>query len=358
MKFPKAKKMTKHTIDLVHLAAASVWLGGLIVLFALNLDGGASLGLTSADTQLTIEAFRRKFIGPCIPLLMATAVLYGISTPWGFAKHGWIVAKWVLAVTVVVGFAVLSCSTASVGAALACVIALFTISVYKPDKKKAKAKPEKAKVGKDKQRVSELNSRQKEGRPPERKARHMEHSMTVGISCGSWRKTQPAPPIAPCRKSRMGNASHQTLVIVSVADANRQPILAASARFRLFFRRIPLARVRCRKGANACDNNLNSIMKRLVGIGTFNRLRPFGHIDRSPDFIIVKRIDHIHFINHEPTQECIDDAPETFEDFLRNALVVMQLLHAFRMSPQSGRKCSAFDFEQTCSRMPNFHRAN
>ena len=27
-------------------------------------------------------------------------------------------------------------------------IALFTISVYKPDKKKAKAKPEKAKVGK------------------------------------------------------------------------------------------------------------------------------------------------------------------------------------------------------------------
>lgn len=83
MKFPKAKKMTKHTIDLVHLAAASVWLGGFIVLFALSLDGGASLGLTSADTQLTIEAFRRKFIGPRIPLLMATAVLYGIATPWG-----------------------------------------------------------------------------------------------------------------------------------------------------------------------------------------------------------------------------------------------------------------------------------
>lgn len=65
MKFPKAKKMAKRTIDLVHLAAASVWLGGFIVLFALSLDGGASLGLTSADTQLTIEAFRRKFIVPC-----------------------------------------------------------------------------------------------------------------------------------------------------------------------------------------------------------------------------------------------------------------------------------------------------
>ena len=148
MKFPKAKKITKRTIDLVHLAVASVWLGGFIVLFALSLDGGASLGLTSADTQLTIETFRRKFIGPCIPLLMATVVLYGISTPWGFAKHGWLVAKWVLAVAVIVSFAILPYSAASVGAALACVIALFTISVYKPDKKKAKAKPEKAKVGK------------------------------------------------------------------------------------------------------------------------------------------------------------------------------------------------------------------
>ena len=72
-------------------------------------------------------------------------------------------------------------------------------------------------------------------------------------------------------------------------------------------------------------------MKRLVGIGTFNRLRPFGRIDGNPDFTIVKRIDHIHFINHEPTQECIDDA------ISENALVVMQLLYAFRMSPERGK---------------------
>ena len=148
MKFPKAKKMARRTIDLVHLAATSVWLGGFIVLFALSLDGGASLGFTSAAAQLMIEAFRRKFIVPCIPLLMATAVLYGISTPWGFAKHGWIVVKWALTVAVIVGFAILPYSTASVGAALACVIALFAISAYKPGKKKATAKPEKAKVGK------------------------------------------------------------------------------------------------------------------------------------------------------------------------------------------------------------------
>lgn len=66
----------------------------------------------------------------------------------GFAKHGWIVAKWALTVAVIVSFAILPYSTASVGAALVCVIALFAISAYKPGKKKAKAKPERAKAGK------------------------------------------------------------------------------------------------------------------------------------------------------------------------------------------------------------------
>lgn len=140
MEFPKVRKMAKRTIDLVHLAAASVWLGGFVVLFALSLDGGASLGLTGADAQHMIEAFRQKFIVPCIPFLMATAVLYGASTSWGFAKHGWLIAKWVLTVAVIAGFAILPYSTASVGAALACVVALFAISVYKPGKKKAKGK--------------------------------------------------------------------------------------------------------------------------------------------------------------------------------------------------------------------------
>ena len=31
--FPKARKVTRRTIDLVHLVAASIWLGGFIVLF-------------------------------------------------------------------------------------------------------------------------------------------------------------------------------------------------------------------------------------------------------------------------------------------------------------------------------------
>lgn len=138
MELPKANRMAKRTIGLVHLFAASVWLGGFAVLFVLALSDGAALGLSNLDAPVAIDAFRSQFIVPCIPFLMATAVLYGVLTSWGFAKHSWLVAKWVLSIVVIVGFALLPFSTATVGAMLACVVALFALSVFKPGMKKSK----------------------------------------------------------------------------------------------------------------------------------------------------------------------------------------------------------------------------
>ena len=138
MELPKANRMAKRTIDLVRLFAASVWLGGFAVLFVLTLNAGAALGLSNLDAPVAIDAFRSQFIVPCIPFLMATAVLYGVLTLWGFAKHSWLVAKWVLSIVVIAGFALLPFSTATVGAMLVCVIALFALSVFKPGMKKSK----------------------------------------------------------------------------------------------------------------------------------------------------------------------------------------------------------------------------
>ena len=138
MELPKANRMAKRTIDLVRLFAASVWLGGFAVLFVLTLNDGAALGLSNLDAPVAFDAFRSQFIVPCIPFLMATAVLYGVLTLWGFAKHSWLVAKWVLSIVVIAGFALLPFSTATVGAMLVCVIALFALSVFKPGMKKSK----------------------------------------------------------------------------------------------------------------------------------------------------------------------------------------------------------------------------
>lgn len=138
MELPKSNRMVKRTIDLVHLFAASVWIGGFAVLFVLTLSNGAALGLSNLDAPVAIDAFRSQFIVPCIPFLMATAVLYGALTSWGFAKHSWLVAKWVLSIVAIVGFALLPFSTATVGAMLVCVVTLFALSVFKPGMKKSK----------------------------------------------------------------------------------------------------------------------------------------------------------------------------------------------------------------------------
>lgn len=138
MELPKSNRMVKRTIDLVHLFAASVWIGGFAVLFVLTLSDGAALGLSNLDAPVAIDAFRSQFIVPCIPFLMATAVLYGVLTSWGFAKHSWLVAKWVLSIVVIAGFALLPFSAATVGAMLVCVVTLFALSVFKPGMKKPK----------------------------------------------------------------------------------------------------------------------------------------------------------------------------------------------------------------------------
>lgn len=47
-------------------------------------------------------------------------------------------AKWVLSIVVIVGFALLPFSTATVGAMLVCIVVLFALSVLKPGMKKSK----------------------------------------------------------------------------------------------------------------------------------------------------------------------------------------------------------------------------
>lgn len=60
MELPKASRTVKRTIDLVHLFAASVWLGGFAVLFVLTLSDGAALGLASLDAPVAMMRFVRN----------------------------------------------------------------------------------------------------------------------------------------------------------------------------------------------------------------------------------------------------------------------------------------------------------
>ena len=130
----------KRLLDFVHIAIASLWLGSFAVITGLFATQGAGVpGLDPSSLPLFVYALRERFIVPCIPLLMGTGFIYGLFTRWGFVKHGWVAAKWLLSIFVVVGSAVFPCALWSSALLLAAVLVLFALSVFKPTRRKRAA---------------------------------------------------------------------------------------------------------------------------------------------------------------------------------------------------------------------------
>ena len=125
---PKLKKTPKRILDLVHLLFASLWLGGFTIVFVCSI---------MLWTQ-TIN-FVQEVVKVCIPALMATGLLYGFATKWGFFSHGWVTAKWVLTIALVVSTALVPIHPLCLSGIVAGMIALFALSIFKPHKKAQKA---------------------------------------------------------------------------------------------------------------------------------------------------------------------------------------------------------------------------
>lgn len=88
----------------VHLVNAVCWVGGALSLLVLNsLTGDLAFsehayGLNFA--KHTVDVF--VVIVPGALGCLLTGLCYSLFTPWGFKKHGWILAKWGLTVGLVV----------------------------------------------------------------------------------------------------------------------------------------------------------------------------------------------------------------------------------------------------------------
>lgn len=98
------------------------------------LDANDRSGLRSCNDQL-----RPRGREVCIPALMATGLLYGFATKWGFFSHGWVTAKWVLTIALVVSTALVPIHPLCLSGIVAGMIALFALSIFKPHKKAQKA---------------------------------------------------------------------------------------------------------------------------------------------------------------------------------------------------------------------------
>ena len=93
------KKLTAKCSKLLraaHILGAAVWTGCLTcIIFALvGIDGQTPDGAHSLlSLMLGVDLW---LIIPAVAVMSLTAVLFGISTNWGFARCRWVVAKWLI----------------------------------------------------------------------------------------------------------------------------------------------------------------------------------------------------------------------------------------------------------------------
>ena len=89
-------------LKISHLLFATMWIGGVMALVSLQ------LGLTpqtkemmymAAQAHLIVDEY---FLIPGGIGILATALLYGTLTKWGFFKQRWLAVKWILTILLVV----------------------------------------------------------------------------------------------------------------------------------------------------------------------------------------------------------------------------------------------------------------
>lgn len=95
---PKLGKHGMKLLKILHLLAASCWIGGALALAVINrlnaaaANDGMIYGLNTAGHTIDMVVVVACGAIGCF----VTGIIYGLFTGWGFAKHRWVVAKWII----------------------------------------------------------------------------------------------------------------------------------------------------------------------------------------------------------------------------------------------------------------------
>ena len=138
---PKLKRKGKKALDVVHLLAAAIWLGGYVFIFSLLLvqKTGAVFPDSSAFDSLIATA-RLWVISPSTLVVMVTGLCYSLFTNWGFTRSSWVTAKWILSLAIVGASWHMPLTSTTVSLASAAIALLFVFSMVKPKLKTAAAR--------------------------------------------------------------------------------------------------------------------------------------------------------------------------------------------------------------------------
>ncbi|MBP1628682.1 MAG: hypothetical protein H6Q00_3157 [Holophagaceae bacterium] len=86
----------------VHLVCSGVWLSSVLMLLLLPLLQAPATSDEGLRMFIRVYHFiDLKVLTPAAVLTLLTGLAYSLFTNWGFAKHGWIVFKWVVTLVIV-----------------------------------------------------------------------------------------------------------------------------------------------------------------------------------------------------------------------------------------------------------------
>jgi uncharacterized membrane protein len=91
---PKLKRTGYAVLKFVHIVSNALWLGGALGMIFL-----LTLGLQSTNTYAITTAIQILDLGVVVPsasISLITGIIFSSMTHWGFMKHRWIIAKYVI----------------------------------------------------------------------------------------------------------------------------------------------------------------------------------------------------------------------------------------------------------------------
>lgn len=88
-------------LKVVHLVSAIAWIGSAIVMNLLRHLVEVESPEAMYYVAAVLEAIDMDILVPAAILCLITGLIYGLFTPWGFFKHGWLVFKWVFTVLMI-----------------------------------------------------------------------------------------------------------------------------------------------------------------------------------------------------------------------------------------------------------------
>ncbi|ACF46028.1 conserved hypothetical protein [Prosthecochloris aestuarii DSM 271] len=100
------KKMTpsqQKFLKFLHLVTAGLWLSCVFMLAMLPI---IAMRLSSGDEiylyNLVYHFIDMFILTPAAVLTLCTGLCYSLFTHWGFIRHGWLIYKWIVTLTIVV----------------------------------------------------------------------------------------------------------------------------------------------------------------------------------------------------------------------------------------------------------------